>query len=520
VATLQEPVLESCEREIVPENLRAKTPVPGRNKYEETFRRLVIWIAIYLIPGVLMLHPITDPDVWWHLRTGQWIVEQGNVTATDPFSSYGQDKPWVAYSWLFEVGLYGLFQAFGLTGILLFRVLMSFVVLVVIHAMVVRHEPRFARATVITGIAFLALAPILNERPWLFSILFCALTLEAIRSLRDGPGSKAVWLLPLGYALWANLHIQFVYGLFLLGLACAAPLLDRLVFGREVDPSAKAAGSPGWWKLVALTGACVAATLINPYHVGLYGVALEYAGQSVPYEIIQEFQALAFRGPSSWAVLALAGAAAFALGRRARLSTFDVLLLAATAYFAFHSRRDVWFVVLAAVAILGTGGQPSAQNARGWAPRPLGMLVAGAGVALLLVFIGGQRNLGEDGLEARVADKFPTQAAAVVEDRGYAGPLFNDINWGGYLIWRLPQRLVCLDCRTNLHGDERMLRHVETMQGLPGWDADPDLVRAGVVIIPVRQPLASLLRFHPRFQLVYEDPVAAVFVPRPNHSKK
>ena len=70
---------------------------------QETVRRVLILIGLYAIPAIFVMTPITDPDIWWHLRTGQWIVEHGAVPMTDPFSSYGMGKPWIAYSWLFEI---------------------------------------------------------------------------------------------------------------------------------------------------------------------------------------------------------------------------------------------------------------------------------------------------------------------------------------------------------------------------------------------------------------------------------
>src|SRR5207249_11491916 len=59
-------------------------------------------VLLYLIPASQALLPIDDPDIWWHLRTGQWIIEHHWVPATDPFSAYGMGKPWVAYGWLLD----------------------------------------------------------------------------------------------------------------------------------------------------------------------------------------------------------------------------------------------------------------------------------------------------------------------------------------------------------------------------------------------------------------------------------
>src|SRR5436190_21749859 len=72
-------------------------------RHEETLRRIVPLTLLYLILVLPAMLPILDPDIWWHLRTGQWIVEHATVPTTDLFSSYGIGKPWIAYSWLFEV---------------------------------------------------------------------------------------------------------------------------------------------------------------------------------------------------------------------------------------------------------------------------------------------------------------------------------------------------------------------------------------------------------------------------------
>ena len=51
---------------------------------QKNFRQLVILVLLYLIPASQALLPIDDPDIWWHLRTGQWIIEHHMVPTTDP----------------------------------------------------------------------------------------------------------------------------------------------------------------------------------------------------------------------------------------------------------------------------------------------------------------------------------------------------------------------------------------------------------------------------------------------------
>src|ERR687892_2652391 len=104
--------------------------------HETTFRQSVILVLLYLIPAAQALLPIDDPDIWWHLRTGQWIIEHRTVPTTDPFSDYGMGRTWIAYSWLFEIIVYGLYSAFGLVGLVLFTAVLSLTIALALHLLV------------------------------------------------------------------------------------------------------------------------------------------------------------------------------------------------------------------------------------------------------------------------------------------------------------------------------------------------------------------------------------------------
>src|SRR6266511_2019611 len=221
-------------------NRELSAPAPGL--------RVLIWVVLYTLPAAVALLPVLDYDTWWHLRTGQWVVEHGAVPATDPFSQHGLEtgKTWIAYSWLYEVLFYLLYQGLGYSGIFLGRAVLTLAVVAVLHRLIARRESRFVVAMGLMGAALLAMLPLLTDRPWMFSILFSALTLDVVLDLRNGAPTRRMWLLPLLFALWANIHIQFVHGLFLLGLACGAPLLDYLR-GQPLMPR--------WRTLVAVTAA-------------------------------------------------------------------------------------------------------------------------------------------------------------------------------------------------------------------------------------------------------------------------
>jgi hypothetical protein len=481
-------------------------------KYEGAFRRSIVLIAFYTLAVSLSMKSqiVVDPDIWWHLRVGQWILDHGWVPATDPFSSYGQGKPWVAYSWLFEVMAYGLYRSFGLVGIVIYTIVLSLGITAALYSLVRKFEHRVANAIAITGIGILAMTPIFMPRPWLFTILFFIIELDLLLAARRSGNYRRLLLLPPLFALWANLHVQFIYGLLPLGLVAAEPLIEQLFRRPFSFKNLKTGFNARQWLIVA---ACVMATLANPYHLKLYAPVIEIMSQTGAYNYVSELLAPDFRNITHWTLLALTIWAAFTLGRQLEVKPFPILLFIAGAFVSFRSSRDVWFVVTAAIAIIASS-RPALEVKDHSALTKAQALVIATTIGILTIFVAQARNISEGALQNAVAGKYPVTAVNVVNERGYSGPLYNHFDWGGYLIWRLPRLPVSMDGRTNIYGDERVSHSIETWNGARHWANDPELAAARLVIADASIPLCSLLRLDQRFELVYEDQVAAVFIAR------
>jgi hypothetical protein len=356
-----------------------------------------------------------------------------------------------------------------------------------------------------TGIARLD-----TPRPWLFTILFFALELDILMQVRrTGRTRVLLWLPPL-FALWANIHIQFVDGLLVLGLAAFEPLLAR------------------WWKsdethlrprsLWIALAASVAATCLNPYGTGIYKVAHDLAAQSGVLNSISEMRSLPFRSLCDFVLLFLVLAAVGVLFRLQRFAPFETLLLITAVVLSFRSQRDMWFMAVTAAVILA-GALPAAPAREGLSRKPL--WATALTFAATAVFVAGSAlalHINNAGLQERLAAEMPVQAVKVVQDRHFAGALYNTYGWGGFLIWNLRQP-VSIDGRAAFYGDERIGRSMATWNGAPDWLSDPDLRSAGIVIAPVQTALAQLLRMDWRFSLAYQDKVALVFVARAPQEK-
>jgi hypothetical protein len=450
---------------------------------------IALLVAAAALPAAFTLDPAFDHDTWWHLRVGQLVAETGSVPTFDPFSRLGceQPTPWIAYSWLYEWGLYQAYAALGPVGVLWVRTLLGAFSTATVFALILGRTGLTGRGLLSVGFAAITLMPMMKERPWHLTIAFTALTVAVVGELRNGASPRRFAWLPILFALWANVHIQFVLGWLVLGLACLTP------------------GAAKRQSLILLTAGCVVATFLNPYHVRLLGVVWQYATQTGPLRSVQELAPPEAASPWLWAGLALLGWAAARVLHRKPTDVFALLLLAVALVLVLRMRRDVW---LAAVAF--GGAWRSEMMSRVSKASIIGIVFATfIGVRLL--------NLAGFGPAADTttanAQLYPVRAAAYVREHAPPGPLFNSFNWGGYLIWALPEYPVSIDGRTNLYGSERIARSIRTWDGEPGWDADPELRSARLVIAPRARPLTRLLRERPNeWRVAYEDETAVVFV--------
>jgi hypothetical protein len=341
----------------------------------------------------------------------------------------------------------------------------------------------------------------------MFTILFFVLELDILMHARKtGRTHELLWL-PSIFALWSNLHIEFIDGLLVLALAAAEPIAAKFF---PKLPTELRAGP-----LVTVLAASTLATLLNPFGWNVYSVVFDYTSRLATHasalNMVTELQANPFRDIGNYCVLFLTMGASAALARQTRFRLFETGLLTFAAVESFRSQRDVWLVVISSVAILASciPGREDAAKKRPDVPLFLAAPVAGLLVLILLP----SRTFDRRAIDTRVASILPVHAVEAIKAHGYSGSLYNDYNWGGYLMWALHMP-VSIDGRASFYGDEAIERSMMTWGGAPNWASDPALKAAGIVIGPYNSPLMQLLQTDTRFQKVYEDNVAAVFVPR------
>jgi hypothetical protein len=105
----------------------------------------------------------------------------------------------------------------------------------------------------------------------------------------------------------------------------------------------------------------------------------------------------------------------------------------------------------------------------------------------------------------------PVAATAFLQDSELSGPIFNSYNWGGYLIWFLPDEAVFVDGRTDLYGDEFLRQYLDTARGGDDWRDTFDEYNIQLVMVEAQSGLARQLAGKTDWSLAYEDDMAVIY---------
>lgn len=383
-----------------------------------------------------LLTPIDDPDVFWHLKTGEWIAAHGALPASDPFAfttpvPVTADQRFVLTSyWLSQLLLQGLSSVAGLQGVVILRFAVAGLIVAV---MVWRRE---GDALVYAGL-LATLAGVIDlyplERPQAWSFVFFALLLGLLDAVRKGDARGvsargAAAAVPILMLVWANTHAGAFPGQCVILLVVVLETLRR--FGQGGIHA-------GRWRLLALSGAAgLAASIVNPngWHAAAVTRLLFESGRhnQEMWSSLEAFRAFGtLDAPALW-FLVLFAAIALAVDRR-RVDPVDAVLLAAVGYFSLAHVRYMIYFPLAALPVAAR----HASGTRIAKPLAVAAMLAGTVVCGGLLREG-VANRAVISIAGRVNNyAFPEAAADFIEREDPARNIYNNIDWGGYLIWRL-----------------------------------------------------------------------------------
>jgi hypothetical protein len=445
----------------------------------------LIGLAFGALLSVLITRTMADPDLWGHLRFGLDLLVTRAIPISDRYS-FTSDRAWVNHEWLSELLMGVAYSYGGVWGLNLLK-LAALASLIIIVGAVLRQEraPAGIRNLLLGLTLFATYTRMQVIRPQIFAVVMFAFLLYVLRQVDRGT-RRAIWLVPVCFIFWVNLHGSWIVGLAVTSVWLAAALCERR-------------SDRGTAMLLAAGAATMAATFVNPYGTGLWRFLIETVRfQRVD---ISEWQPLAALPPLILAVEAVLPALALiSLSRVRQRVPFPyvaVLLILWIATFR-TSRVDAFaqeaiVILLARDLVAGLGSINGSLRAPFWrAAVPLGPIPAMVVAACVL---GGAWRMREIPVEGSWIPDLP--AAVFLREQAPGARLLTWFDWGEYAIWQLaPAGIeVSIDGRREtVYSADVLARHWAFYRGATDGLDYPDEIRADYIWLPVHLPVVNDLR--------------------------
>jgi hypothetical protein len=466
-------------------------------------------IAGVLLFGLLAMtaRNAVDPDLWWHLRTGQWIAETGHIPHSDPFSFTRAGQPWVSHEWLSEVVFYEIWKHAGASGLIVFSAIVTTAGFMLLFLRC-PGKPHWAAAA--TALGALASAPAWGVRPQMFTFALASLLLWLLERGQERP-----WLLvfiPPMFLLWLNLHAGFALGPALM-LAYGFGLLVEAVIGDTLWREAR----PALARLLLLVLACLALVPLNPSGAQLYRYPIDTLRSIGMRSFIVEWFSPDFHKFRFLPFLVVFLLLLVVLSRRrVRLQARVLVPLVLTTLLALDAVRHIPIFVLLAIPVIAAGLAASSSEVGilTLSPRaPVRPIFNGLTVVLMAGFALVRWGVLARGQATAEAQQFPEKAVEALRSRAIGGEVFAYYDWGGYTIYKLyPEYRVFVDGRADLYGDDLLQQFQTAVQLRTGWRDVLERWTIRVVLLPPHCALAQALVFDPDWHLEYRDAQALLLL--------
>ena len=474
-----------------------------------------IWLILPLAMAFIFVtntqvHPA---DFWWHVRTGQIIVETGQIPTTDLFTFTRAGQPWTNQGWLMQVFLYLVFRACGLPLAIFVHALTIAAGYLLIERAGLCVAGARPRAAALAAVGAMAIGVVnWGTRPQSASYL-CFGALIYIITRHRARGGQVIWALPALFAAWINLHGGFIFGLGLLAIACLTRVAEEWAATRRIGRETG--------ELLAASAATLLALGLNPGGpAGAASYVIGFLASNTTLNKNIEFQALSIReadGAIFFAVMLV-----FLLllwRRRAALSASQTIIMVVFGLASLYARRIApWFGMAAAPAFAAALADQPASPARPLRPQKtrLNALVFGLIALLVVSRIPWLRPYLPATLQKpyEVTEYTPIRAVEVLCRLGTTADLrpFANIYYASYLAWACPTAPVFMDTRFELYPTAMWQDYIRIINAQFGWEERLAHYDANILFVQKESEveLIAAARASGRWKTAYEDQFAII----------
>jgi len=493
----------------------------------------VFIFAIVLADGSRLL---LDGDTGWHIRTGDYILENMEVPRVDIFSHRKYGAPWIAHEWLSDAIFAVVHRTAGLNGLVVFSAGVVAFTIVLLFRLLQSYRFNILTVTAVTVLAALASSAHWLARPHLFSLCLSVAWYSLLESLQNEPQSKKRYLFPFLMILWINLHGGFLFGFALLGIYGIGNLLGYIL---------NQASERKFYKiriatLLRIGLLCFAGAHVNPYGFHLLSFPFEILGSTAQMNDIAEWRSPNFHRFTAYEFYLLLFIAA-CLATRQKFRSIEILLALFVTHSSLVSQRFIPFFAIIMAPLLGRRIDALYEVAistptRKWflnviqerfrkSVENLQMLndgsqhygfIIGITVVAFLIAANGGNLFGEKILDFKFGGgNYPIAAIEFLKRNPLPGKMFNFYSYGGYLIYEFypdPRYRVFVDGRATLDGDDYFVEFLKVNTAAREWKEILRVYGVNWIIYPADSWLSTLVLQGTDWKLIYADPNTNIFI--------
>ncbi|MBN2396112.1 MAG: hypothetical protein JXC36_06590 [Candidatus Atribacteria bacterium] len=483
-----------------------------------------LWIVVILagFGFIISLTPLVSNDFWWHLKIGELIFTRGNIPDTNLFSwSLDENTPFVYGAWLGEYLFYLIYRVGNLELVIFTRNILILLTFWLVGVEAKRRSNSWRIAALVTAPACILTLNNLIVRPQNWSWLpFMAFYILLSRFTNREIQNRWLLTLPIIMIFWVNTHGAFILGLVLVGVF----FIGELIRGWIRQPGKLPIRSVAWIGGIGVLSTI--ATIINPQFIKIFTYVLDLMTDKPSQGLIEEWQSPTPHGIANtmFYIIIIIMFVVFIYSRY-RPTPTEILLIMGFMWLAWSGQRYVVWFGLITMPIL----------AKAIADLPFKKLIFEAKKNLVNVLIAGllfvpliivqpwfverlplpamyQQIVWHSIPDGPLVDKdTPVKAVEYLKDHP-GGKIYNEMGFGSYLIWKLPEQKVFIDPRVELYPYEQWQDYIHINRGirynklLDHYGADR------ILLHPEKQKeLVKSLEEDPIWQQEYEDEQAQVW---------
>jgi hypothetical protein len=454
-----------------------------------------------------------DSDLGRHLTIGEYILDQRQIPTTDIFShtKNGESRP--PYEWLSQIFFVAAYRLLGLDGVVLLTSLVIASAFALTYADSTHRSGLPVTALLLAILAAAAGSIHWLPRPHVFTFLLLAIWIERLERLRSGE-KIPLWQFPILMLFWANLHGGFVFGLLAWAAYFAGWAVERWL---KKDLATNEVGK----KLLLIGVLSLAASCITPDGWENWRALL---GNSSAFILSQTVETMPpdFRqtGVLPFSIL-LITSILLVIANKFRLPASHLFLLTGFATLGLLMARNIPLFAIVAAPVLALAARNILNQLKAWLKietrfsemdhslRGFTWTIAGI-LAAVILFSRFHAQTGSS-LNQFNANVFPVAAVDWLEENPQTGTMFNEFNWGGYLLHRLWSRqLVFMDSQTDFYGESLTRDYSQIIHAESGWQAILQNYEIDWVIIQSDSPLAHALEDELHWRILYRDKTSSI----------